>query len=385
MKKFITFIIVIALLIGLGIGGYYYFFEKETTNDIVKKVTKKEKIAYKDIYNSIFKDNYSKAYNDMKKMSTEEKVGQLFLSRYDKGMTTKYQEYNPGGYVLFAKDFDGQTKDSIKKELDSIKTKTPLAFAVDEEGGYVTRVSRYKNFRDEKFKSPKAYYEEGGYDLLKQMEKEKAELLLSIGINLNLAPVSDVTTNPDDFMYIRAFGEDATKTSEYVKNMVSYANEAGISSCLKHFPGYGNNTDTHTGSCVDNRSYDTFTSSDYLPFEAGIKEKVPMILVSHNIVNAIDSENPASLSAKMHEELRDKLQFSGIIITDDLDMQAIKDNYTDGAVKAVQAGNDLIITSDFINDYNKVLDAYNNKEIRKDMIDKAVTRILAWKYSYNII
>ena len=87
----------------------------------------------------------------------------------------------------------------------------------------------------------------------------------------------------------------------------------------------------------------------------------------------------------MHEELRDKLQFSGIIITDDLDMQAIKDNYTDGAVKAVQAGNDLIITSDFINDYNKVLDAYNNKEIRKDMIDKAVTRILAWKYSYNII
>ena len=167
--------------------------------------------------------------------------------------------------------------------------------------------------------------------------------------------------------------------------MVEYSNEFGISSCLKHFPGYGNNVDTHTGSATDNRSYETFTSSDYLPFIAGIKEKVPMILVSHNIVTSIDDEVPASLSIKIHEELRDKLKFSGIIITDDLDMSAIKDNYQDGAVMAVNSNNDLIITSDFINDYNKVLFAYKNKIIDEKTIDRAVTRIIAWKYSYKIM
>ena len=87
----------------------------------------------------------------------------------------------------------------------------------------------------------------------------------------------------------------------------------------------------------------------------------------------------------MHEELRDKLGFSGIIITDDLAMSAIKDNYTDGAVRAVNSNNDLIITSDFINDFNKVLDAYNNKLIDENIINKAVVRIIAWKYSYDII
>ena len=384
MKKFIISIIILLLV---GVGCYLYFNNNDTdiknvTNKI--KDTKKE-IEFKDVSNSIFKDNYDKAYNKMKKMSIEEKVGQLFLVRYDNSMTSEYSKYFPSGYVLFSRDFNGQTKESIKEELSNIDSNIPLAFAVDEEGGFVTRVSRYINFRNEKFLSPRSYYDQGGYDLVKKMEKEKAELLLSIGINLNLAPVADVSTNPNDFIYNRSFGLNAEETSTFIKNMVEYSNEFGISSCLKHFPGYGNNVDTHTGSATDNRSYETFTSSDYLPFVAGIKEKVPMILVSHNIVTSIDDEVPASLSIKIHEELRDKLKFSGIIITDDLDMSAIKDNYQDGAVMAVNSNNDLIITSDFINDYNKVLSAYKNKIIDEKTIDRAVTRIIAWKYSYKIM
>ena len=383
MKKFIISIIILLLV---GVGVYLYFNNDNDIKNVTNKIkdTKKE-IEFKDVSNSIFKDNYDKAYNKMKKMSIEEKVGQLFLVRYDSSMTSEYSKYFPSGYVLFSRDFNGQTKESIKEELDNIDSNIPLTFAVDEEGGFVTRVSRYINFRNDKFLSPRSYYDQGGYDLVKKMEKEKAELLLSIGINLNLAPVADVSTNPNDFIYNRSFGLNAEETSTFIKNMVEYSNEFGISSCLKHFPGYGNNVDTHTGSATDNRSYETFTSSDYLPFIAGIKEKVPMILVSHNIVTSIDDEVPASLSIKIHEELRDKLKFSGIIITDDLDMSAIKDNYQDGAVMAVNSNNDLIITSDFINDYNKVLSAYKNKLIDEKTIDKAVTRIIAWKYSYKIM
>ena len=383
MKKFIISIIILLLV---GVGVYLYFNNDNDIKNVTNKIkdTKKE-IEFKDVSNSIFKDNYDKAYNKMKKMSIEEKVGQLFLVRYDNSMTSEYSKYFPSGYVLFSRDFNGQTKESIKEELDNIDSNIPLTFAVDEEGGFVTRVSRYINFRNDKFLSPRSYYDQGGYDLVKKMEKEKAELLLSIGINLNLAPVADVSTNPNDFIYNRSFGLNAEETSTFIKNMVEYSNEFGISSCLKHFPGYGNNVDTHTGSATDNRSYETFTSSDYLPFIAGIKEKVPMILVSHNIVTSIDDEVPASLSIKIHEELRDKLKFSGIIITDDLDMSAIKDNYQDGAVMAVNSNNDLIITSDFINDYNKVLSAYKNKIIDEKTIDRAVTRIIAWKYSYKIM
>ena len=384
MKKVFIFIILIVLIV---FGSYMYFnyIDKNNSIEKINDKVKINKVVYKDVKDSIFKKYYNKAYNDMEKMSIEEKIGQLFMVRYDSGMTTDYSNYNPGGYVLFSKDIDNQTKDSLKSELSSITSKTPLAFAVDEEGGFVTRVSRNPNFRSERFASPKTYFDQGGYDLLKEMEKEKAELLLSVGINVNFAPVADVSTNPDDFIYNRSFGHNAEETSEFIKNMVSYANDSKITSCLKHFPGYGNNKDTHTGSAYDDREYGVFTTSDYLPFEAGIKEKVPMIMFSHNIISSVDPENPASLSSKMHEELRDKLGFSGIIITDDLAMSAIKDNYTDGAVRAVNSNNDLIITSDFINDFNKVLDAYNNKLIDENIINKAVVRIIAWKYSYDII
>ena len=386
MKK-VFIIILLFLLIVFGSYMYFNYVDKDDNNikETIKEKVKIKKVVYKDIKNSIFKKNYDKAYNDMEKMSIEEKIGQLFIVRYDNGMISTFSNYNPGGYILFAKDFENKTKDSLKSELDSITSKIPLAFAVDEEGGFVTRVSKYPNFRSEMFASPRYYFEQGGYDLLKSMEKEKAELLLSLGINVNFAPVADVSTNPNDFIYNRSFGKSAEETSEFIKNMVSYANEAKISSCLKHFPGYGNNKDTHTGSAYDDRDYSVFVSSDYLPFKAGIKEGVPMIMFSHNIVSSIDPENPATLSSKMHEELRDKLEFSGIIVTDDLIMSAITDNYPDGSVRAVNAGNDLIITSDFINDYNKVLDAYNNKLIDEDIINKAVVRIIAWKYSYDII
>jgi len=384
MKKIFVFIVLL-ILIGFGLYSYFNFINKDNDIENISDKVKIKKVVYKDVKDSIFKKYYNKAYNDMEKMTIEEKIGQLFMVRYDSGMINDYSNYNPCGYVLFSKDIENKTKDSLRSELNSITSKIPLAFAVDEEGGFVTRVSRNPNFRSERFALPRTYYEQGGYDLLKDMEKEKAELLLSVGINVNLAPVADVSTNPNDFIYNRSFGHNAEETSEFIKNMVSYANESNITSCLKHFPGYGNNKDTHTGSAYDDRDYSVFETSDYLPFEAGIKEGVPMIMVSHNIVTAIDSENPATLSTKMHEELRNKLKFSGIIITDDLAMSAIKDNYVDGAVRAVNANNDLIITSDFINDFNKVLDAYNNKIINEDTINKAVVRIIAWKYYYDII
>lgn len=383
MKKMVILIVLLLLvIIGFCVGSKILFSDTKEPS----KMRKEEDVVKE---KDLFEDYYTDALEILNNMTLEEKVGQLFLVRYDKySSTDEVNNYYPGGYVLFAKDFLGHTKETFSSEISSLQSisKIPLVIAVDEEGGFVTRVSRYTNFRSERFPSPRSLYDLGGYELLKQVETEKANLLLSLGINLNLAPVADISIDENDFMHNRSFGIDAENTSIFIKNMVSYANDAGISSSLKHFPGYGNNVDTHTGIAIDNRSYDNFVNNDYLPFMSGIERKVPTILVSHNIINCLDSEFPATLSSKVISELREKLKFSGIVITDDLAMDAVKSYVENGraATLAVLAGNDLIITSDFVNMYNEILTAVNNGEISVDRINESVKRILAWKIAYNM-
>ena len=378
MKK-ILIVLLIVFIICTGCG-------KEE-----KKTVLQDKVWPEEMLDDLFFDYYQEASEVMEKMSLEEKVGQLFLVRYDAwSCKEQIKNYYPGGYVLFAKDFEEHTKSTIKNELDSNQklSKIPMIFSVDEEGGYVTRVSRFSQFRSEKFLSSQHYYSVGGYEKLKEIEEEKAKLLLSLGLNMNLAPVADVSTNVNDFIHIRTFGKDATETSTFISNMVTYAKDSGISSCLKHFPGYGNNVDTHTGSAYDKRSYETFTSSDYLPFISGIKAGVPSIMVSHNVMESVDSTYPASLSKKVITgELRDKLEFSGIVITDDLAMSAVKSYVTEGsaAVLAINAGNDMIITSDFETMFKEVLKAVNSGIIEQETINNAVRRIIAWKHAYGLM
>lgn len=388
MKKLLITILVVVLLGLLGFAIYKKVYLTKDSKSSIKKEDKVDKETLNKYKGLLFEDYYEEALSTVKKMSLEEKVGQIFFVRYDVNSIEEEKNYYPGGYILFAKDLENHTKESMKEEIadDQKMSKYPLLIAVDEEGGTVTRVSRFKEFRSEKFKSPQDIYNEGGYDLLKEVEKEKAELLLSLGINTNLAPVADVSTDENDFIYARSFGKDANETAEYIKNMVSYSKENGINACLKHFPGYGNNVDTHTGIAIDNRSYENFKENDFLPFMAGIEEGVPSILVSHNIVTSIDGEYPASLSSKVISELRNTLGFSGVIMTDDLAMDAVKSYVEDGnsATLALKAGNDMIITSDFITMYNEVLNAVKNGTIDEEILNEAVIRITAWKYQANL-
>lgn len=385
MKK-IGLVLVVVIFVILGIFVYTRIPRTVDNEEIIKEEEEEIPVIESD---DLFGEYYGKAEVLLRKMTLEEKVGQLFLVRYDVNTSRKQiTNYYAGGFILFAKDFQNHTKNSIKKELEERQklSKIPLALAVDEEGGYVTRVSRYPAFRSEKFKSNKTLFETGGYELVEASEKEKAELLLSLGLNLNLAPVADVSQDQNDYMYIRSFGRDANETSTFISNIVSYNNESGISSCLKHFPGYGNNVDTHGGIAIDNRSYENFVNSDFLPFKSGIDAGVPTILVSHNVVNSIDSEYPASLSGKVIYELRNTLGFSGIVMTDDLAMGAV-DRYVkenNAATLAINAGNDMIITSDFETMFNEVLNNVKSGIIKEETIEAAVRRIIAWKYAYQL-
>ena len=325
------------------------------------------------------------------KMSLEEKIGQMFLIRYsdDQTVLSDIAQYNPGGILLFAKDFENHTKESIKAQLDTCQqaSGTPLIIGVDEEGGVVTRISRFTNFRSERFKSPQDLYAEGGFERIASDTDEKCALLKSIGINVNLAPVADVSEDPSSFIYDRTIGQNAEITSEYVRTVVGRMKANGMGSALKHFPGYGDNGDTHTDIITDTRPLGAFVSGDLLPFQAGIDEGTDIVLVSHNIVSCMDPDYPASLSPTVHALLRNTIGFDGVIMTDDLVMSAITE-YTDGksaAVQAVMAGNDLLCCSDYAVQVPAVIEAVKSGVISEERINESAKRIIQMKLDLGII
>ena len=321
-------------------------------------------------------------------MTLAEKISQLFIVRYPDDVTaaTIQEKYQFAGYVFFAKDFSDKTEQEVKTMIKKVQnvSKIPMLTAVDEEGGNVVRVSSNANLVAEPFKSPSELYNEGGFDLITTDTIKKSTILNNLGLNVNLAPVVDVSTDPSDYMYSRSIQQDKTVTSEYAKTVITASKNNTVSYVLKHFPGYGNNNDTHTGSVLDNRSYASIVENDLPPFEAGISAGAEAILVSHNTVVNIDADNPASLSPTIHNLLRDELKFTGVIITDDLDMGAI-DDVSDATIKAIQAGNDLIITTDYETSINAVTKALEEGTIIEDDIDKLVFRVLAWKYYKGLI
>ena len=262
------------------------------------------------------------------KMTLAEKVGQMFIVRCpEQGAAEKAAEYHLGGYILFRENFEEKTPVQAAEMVRACQAAAalPMLVGVDEEGGTVNRISGYPAFRDTPFASPQELYQAGGFDAVREDALEKCAFLEELGVNVNFAPVCDVSTDPEDFIYKRSFGRNAAETAQYVRTVVETMGERGMGSVLKHFPGYGNNADTHTGIAVDDRPYDSFAASDFLPFRAGIEAGADIVLVSHNIVSCMDSAYPASLSPRVHEILREELGFTGVTVTDDLYMDGIRD------------------------------------------------------------
>ena len=337
-------------------------------------------------------------------MTLEEKVGQMFFVRCpDVGAAERISEYHLGGCLLFTRDFKDSAGEWLSESDFTQKilgyqeiSSLPLLIGVDEEGGTVARASRNPNLFTEKFKSPQKVFSAGGMEAIALDAVDKNRDLLLYGINVNFAPVADVSTDPADFMYDRAFGQDAEATAAYVETVVTAAGgvSAGngdgvykIGAVLKHFPGYGNNADTHTGVAIDERPYERFLEEDFLPFRAGIEAGAGAVLMSHNVVVSMDPDLPASLSPEVHRILREELDFQGVILTDDMAMDAVKSYARDGsaAVLAVLAGNDMIVTSDFARQIPQVVEAVNGGTIDKALIDRAVERVLGWKYDLGLL
>lgn len=400
MKKEFWILIfgIVVLVTGCAIGyaAYENRQEKETVFVwAVSDAVVSDYVPQEDALSDIRAEQYRKAFDKalekyISDMTLEEKLGQMFFIRATGGLDREdVEKYHPGGIILFGIDVDGKTKESLRETLREYQgySKCPLLIGSDEEGGTVTRVSNNANLTDETFKSPKSLYKQGGYDAIEQDAHKKSQILLDLGINVNFAPVCDAAFDAEDFMYKRSFGENIEETCIYAGLVTAAMKEEKIGSVLKHFPGYGNNGDTHTNIVIDERSYETFQTQDFLPFQAGIASGADCVMVCHNIVNCMDKNWPASLSENVHYILREKLGFSGVIITDDLSMDGVSDYVSDeeSVVRAIQAGNDMVLVSDCDVQYKAALEAIKSGAIKEDQIALSVRRILCWKINLGLL
>ena len=372
--------VVVYLFFFFLIGGLI-FFDHQHHREAKTQLEKNEKTLQTsgaDEKNRVIEDKLAK-------MTLEEKIGQLFWARIpSNNQIEDLQSYHLSGYILFGRDFEGQTLEDMKVLTSRYQaaSKTPLLIGSDEEGGTVTRIS---SILDTPFQSPMTLYNQGGMEAVLADTKRKAEVLKSVGINTGLFPVADLAKDSSAFIYDRTIGQDAQTTASYVEQVVGELQKSKVGSTLKHFPGYGDNGDSHTDIIQDNRSLDELRQADFLPFQAGIDRGANSVLVSHNILTKIDTV-PSSISPKINEILRKELNFKGVIMTDDLDMAGLADfvSQDEAALQVILAGNDLILGSSYQTQIPYLLKKISSGDLTEERIDESVRRILAWKYDLGL-
>ena len=319
------------------------------------------------------------------KMSLESIVGSLFMPHHTSNSLEDVSKYHLGGLVLFGGAFKNKTREDILKMIEELQSRAdyPLFLAVDEEGGSVVRVSSNRNLKVKSFSSPRSLYIEGGFELIRRDNEEKNELLKSLGLNINLAPVLDISTDKSDYIYYRSIGLSPELTGEFAKVIIESSKDSGIVNVMKHYPGYGKNKDTHKTSSLDTRSKEE-VERDLRPFKRAILSGAEAIMISHNTVEVLDRINPASISINNHNYLRNTLDFRGMVITDALNMGATAD-IEDIGLKAILAGNNIIITKNYVKNIEEIINCVKAGNLSEEYLKALAVKVIAWKIEMGLI
>lgn len=322
----------------------------------------------------------------MEGMTIEDKIGQLFLGHIPEQEAEQIVgAYYLGGYMLESKDVEGKSLSQLKKDLASYQkaSNIPLLLASNEEGGAVSQISPILK---EPFASPMEMYDEGGLDAVLEGAKSKVSVLKDLGISAGFFPIADVVTNPSSPIYERTLGQDAMTTSDYVREVVTLLKEENFLSTLKHFPGSSETGDVITGLVYDDRPVDELRKQDFLPFEAGIEAGADSVMVSHIILTAV-SDQPSSISPEVMAILRQELGFEGVILTDDFDKLGLSEflDQNEAALQAIEAGADMILSSNFTSQIPYLLDQVKRGKLSEDRIEQSVERILGMKYDLGLV
>lgn len=336
-------------------------------------------------------------------MTLDEKIYQLFIiapedlegsstvTSAPENLSELLTQKPVGGIVFFASNLrDRQQTEKLIGDFQAASP-TPLFIAVDEEGGLVRRLGSNPNM---------GFTQIGAMGTIADAEAANAvgltigAELKELGFNLDFAPVADVNTNPKNpVIGSRAFRSDGTEAAELVAACTKGFVQSGVISCLKHFPGHGDTVqDSHRGYAESTKTMEELEQTEFLPFQSGIQAGAPLVMMGHiTLPNVAGSDGlPASLSPFwMQEVLREKLGFTGLIVTDSLEMGAVTSAYPnkgDSSLQAFLAGADLLLMPDSLTKAVAAIRAsVENGTIPESRIDESLLRILTLKHEYGII
>ena len=325
-------------------------------------------------------------------MTLDEKIGQMITISYrketmDSTLKSAIEEVKPGGFILFAENmssYDGTIK-LVKeiKELSSI----PMFISIDEEGGKVQRLRSLKGVEVTDVPYMYDVGEKNDLELTYQVGKLIAEELRVIGVNMDYAPDIDVFSNPDNKVIgKRSFGSDKELVAKHGVSLAKGLEDNGVIAVYKHFPGHGNTaTDSHVSLPVLDLTKEELESVDVYPFKEAIKNNASVIMIGHLAVPKMTEDNiPASLSKKLITDyLKNELGYSGLVITDALEMGALTSYYKEEEIcgKAVEAGVDiLLMPSSSRKCLKSVQDAIKDGRVTEEQINESARKILKLKY-----
>ncbi|MCP2335275.1 glycoside hydrolase family 3 protein [Actinomadura rupiterrae] len=319
------------------------------------------------------------------KLSTPEKVGQLFVPTVGSASqgTEMIRKYHVGGVIYFPENLRSPRSTARLSNALQKASKIPMLIGVDEEQGIVSRTPFVTRFPGNMTLGASRRTE----DARAAAQATGAELR-AVGINQDYAPDADVNVNPaNPVIGIRSFGADPGLVARMVRAAVSGYQQAGVAATAKHFPGHGDtDTDSHTGLPVIKHDRATWERLDAPPFETAGADAV---MSAHIVVPKLDgSGDPATLSKNVLTGLlRKKLGFQGVIVTDSLQMDGVREKYSDRVVpvRAINAGADqLLMPPSLPVAYQAVLNAVNSGKIPASRLDDAVARILRLKQNRGL-
>ena len=341
----------------------------------------------------------ARAQESLAGMTLHEKVCQLFIV-YPEAITdvsavvaagdatrSALEAYPVAGFLYDKKNM--QSQQQVSEMLTKVQTfaKIPLILTCDEEGG---RVNRLRSSVGTSWVGPMLDYQDQGPDTARSNAQTIAADMSALGFNMDLAPVADVWSNPDNTVIgDRAYSDDFEEAAELVAAAVEGFHAGGVATALKHFPGHGNtSTDSHYGAVFVERTLEELRANELVPFQAGIDAGSDAVMVGHLIVSDIDDQ-PAPFSYKIVTELlREEMGFDGVVITDGLQMKAMTDQYSSAeiALRAVQAGVDLLLCPmNLEGAVDALTQAVEDGTISQARLDESVLRILTLKLEAGII
>ena len=283
-------------------------------------------------------------------MTLREKVGQLLMVGFEgTELSAEFiawlKEYRPGGVILFTRNLvDPLQIARLTNSLQEQVSGEPLLIAIDQEGGRVSRLPKAFTIFPPAAKVAGCHAPALTYQTAAITAKE----LRSVGINMNMAPVLDINTNPSNpIIGDRAYGQDPDQVCTMGTAIISGLHDHGVIACGKHFPGHGETTtDSHKELPVVNLTKERLEQVELKPFQHAISQGLRAMMSAHVHYPALDDTTPATLShTVMTDLLRDNLGFTGLSLSDDLEMNAIVDHSSvgDAAVRCLQAGIDILL------------------------------------------